>query len=422
MEINLNIPECFEALFVAARYKTYYGGRGGAKSWGFGDVLLVKGAEKKLTILCARELQKSIKDSVHRLLRNRIKDLGLEDFYTVTNDAIKGKNGTEFLFRGLKHNTTEIKSLEGVDICWVEEAENVSNSSWELLIPTIRKEGSEIWVSFNPKNPSDPTYVRFVKTPPENSIVKKVSWRDNPYFPSVLYKEMKHLEKTDPKAYEHIWEGNFDLRKNGVVYAKQLQLAREEKRITKVPYDPSCEVFTAWDLGYGDATSIWFCQFVGRELRWLDYYENSGEQLEHYVQLVKSKPYNYSKHYLPHDGSHGNIRGLSVTKQLTQQGLNNIVLANAKIETGIDELRKTIAFSVFDETKCTDGLHSLDHYAYEWDEERQTFKNKPKHDWTSHGADSARYVAMAVLIEKGNLTPNKPIDPYRQGYGGSWMG
>lgn len=417
-QISLNIPKCFKELFQPARYKVYYGGRGGAKSWGFADACLSIGASKPTRFLCARELQKSIKDSVHRLLSDRIRELGFESFYTITNDSIKGKNGTEFIFRGLKHNTTEIKSLEGVDICWVEEAENVSNSSWELLIPTIRKDNSEIWVSFNPKNPTDPTYVRFIAQSPKNAIVKKVSWRDNPYFPKVLKDEMEHLKEKDFQAYEHIWEGGFDLRRNGAVYAKQLAKAREEGRITKVPYDPSCEVFTAWDLGYGDSTAIWFFQFVGRELRWLDYYENSGEQLEHYVKIVKEKPYNYGMHYLPHDAAHGNIRGFSVTIQLTNMGIKNTVLANTSVETGIEELRKTIAFSVFDADNCIDGIHCLDNYAYEWDEERQCFKSNPKHDWTSHGADSARYVAMTVNIIKGDTIKPKELNLNKRR---SWM-
>ena len=380
------------------------------------------GMEKPLRIVCAREIQKNIRDSVHTLLADIIRSHDLEDFYTIQNDIIKGKNGTEFKFSGLKHNVTGIKSSEGADIWWVEEAENVSHNSWESLIPTVRKSGSEIWISFNPKNPNDPTYVRFIKEADEDTVVKKVSWKDNPFFPDVLNKERLKLKSTDPEAYQHVWEGEFDTRRSGAVFAKQIAKARDEGRITKVPYDPANEVFTAWDLGFGDATSIWWLQFVGRELRWLEYYENSGEQLDHYVSVVKSKPYNYRQvaHYLPHDGGHGNIRGDSVSRQLSGMGLRNIVLQReTDINPGIELLRQTIAFSAFDNEKCKDGIHALESYGYEWDEERGVFKPKPRHDWSSHAASAARYAALAAEQLKGSLN-GKPVS-FSLGQQKSWM-
>ncbi len=401
-----------------------YGGRGGAKSHAIARVLLVKGMQEPLRIICAREIQKSISDSVHALLADLIRAHNLQNFYEIQRDIIRGRNGTEFKFRGLKHNTTDLKSLEGADICWVEEAQNVSHNSWEILIPTIRKDNSEIWVSFNPKNMTDPTYQRFVSYKGDDIVAEFVSWRDNPFFPPVLDAERKKLLASDPEAYEHIWEGKPDTRRSGAVYAKQLAKAREEGRITKVPYDPTCEVFTAWDLGFGDATSIWWLQFVGRELRWLEYYENSGEQLDHYAQIVKAKPYNYIKHghFLPHDGGHGNIRGDSVAKQLLSLGLSNTVLSReTDINPGLELVRLTLAYSVFDHEKCKDGIHALENYGYEWDEDRGIFKAKPRHDWTSHAADAARAAARAAGTIKTGLT--RTDDPYAQTENyGSWMG
>ena len=418
--VKIEIPSAFEPLFYPKRYKAYYGGRGAAKSHNFARVLLIKGMQNPLRIVCAREIQKSIKDSVHQLLSDIIKLHGLDNFYDVLDTEIRGKNGTKFIFRGLKHNTTDLKSLEGADVLWIEEAENVSDKSYEIVIPTIRKEGSEIWVSFNVKNINDPTYQRFVAQQHDDVFAKKVSWRDNPFFPKVLDNERKKLEAEDPEAYQHVWEGMPDTRRSGAVYAKQLAKAREDGRICKVPYDASQEVFTAWDLGFGDATAIWWLQFVGRELRWLDYYESSGEQLDHYVNVVKGKNYNYSTHFLPHDGAHGNIRGLSVSKQLLQMGLKNQVLEReVDISVGIDLLRQTIGFSAFDAEKCSDGIHGLDNYAYEWDEERGVFKSKPRHDWTSHCADAARYAAIAASKLK-NTTPLKKISMQYSRSG--WMG
>lgn len=347
--------------------------------------LLIKGMQEPRRVLCCRELQTSIAESVHKLLTLIIEDHNLDDFYTITQTSIRGKNGTEFLFKGLRHNAKEIKSMAHIDEVFAEEAENISDASWEVLIPTIRKDGSSINVAFNTKNITDPTYKRFVATLQPDTYVKKVSWRDNPFFPDVLNKERIKLQGTDPEAYAHIWEGEPDTRRSGAVYAKQMLKAREEGRICIAPHDPATEVFTAWDLGYGDSTSIWWLQWVGRELRWLEYYENAGEQIDFYAKIIKSKPYNYSTAYLPHDGGHGNIRGLSISQQLRNLGIKNYVLDRETSTTpGIDLLRQTIGFSVFDVKKCAEGIRCLESHAYKWDEDRGIFKDTPSHDWTSH--------------------------------------
>jgi phage terminase large subunit len=408
---ELTVPPAFDFLNQPKRYKAMYGGRGAAKSHSVARVLLLKGMRSTLRIVCAREIQKSIKDSVHKLLSDIIRDNKLDDFYQVLETEIRGKNGTEFIFRGLKHNTRDLKSLEGADICWIEEAENVSDGSYEILIPTIRKDGSEIWATFNVKNTSDPSYRRFITEADDDTIAKKVSWRDNPHFPTVLMKEMEKLKGSDPDAYNHIWEGAPDVRRSGAVYAKQIAQARSQGRITKVPYDPSSQVFTAWDLGFGDSTSIWWLQFVGRELRWIDFYENNGEQLLHYVGIVKGKNYNYAMqgHFLPHDGASDNIVGASASRQLTQMGLANRVLDRENdISPGIDLVRQTLEFSCFDSDKCAEGLRALENYSYEWDEDKSVFSKRPKHDWTSHASDAARYAVRAANIIKAGLGNRKP--------------
>lgn len=189
------------------RYRVAYGGRGSAKSWQFARALLVHGLSQPLRILCAREYQASIRDSVHRVLADQITRLGLDAFYTIQESAILGANGTEFLFKGLRRDIAQIKSTEGIDICWVEEAEAVSDTSWRTLIPTIRKDASEIWVTFNPAMESDSTYQRFIVKTPERCVVRKVSYKDNPWFPDVLKQEADALLRADPEAYEHVWGG-----------------------------------------------------------------------------------------------------------------------------------------------------------------------------------------------------------------------
>ena len=192
MSNSAEFPAKLRCLFDPpfARYRVLYGGRGSGKSWGIARALLIKAAQRPLRVLCAREVQRTIADSVHRLLADQIASLGLQDWYSVTDTEIRGKNGSLFIFAGLRHQDIgKVKSLEGVDICWVEEGQVVSEKSWGVLVPTIRKERSEIWCSFNPELDSDPTYVRFVVKPPHDSVVEKVNWSDNRFFPDVLEKK-----------------------------------------------------------------------------------------------------------------------------------------------------------------------------------------------------------------------------------------
>lgn len=227
--LSVPTPAAFGYLFDpplgALRYRGAYGGRGSAKSWQFARALLVHGVAQPLRILCAREYQASIRDSVHRVLADQIELLGLGNLYTIQESAILGSNGTEFLFKGLRRDIAQIKSTEGIDVAWVEEAEAVSDHSWRVLIPTIRKPGSEIWVSFNPALESDATYQRFVVTPPERSAIRFVSYRDNPYFPAVLREEADALLRADPEAFAHVWGGKPWARSDAQVLAGKWRVA-----------------------------------------------------------------------------------------------------------------------------------------------------------------------------------------------------
>ena len=207
-KLQIEIPEALGYLFEPARYKVAYGGRGSGKSWGIARALLVRALSEKTRVLCAREVQKSIRDSVHRLLSDQIDLLGLGSSFAVLQNEIRGRNGSQFLFSGLANTTVEsIKSFEGCNLCWVEEAQTVSDRSWEILIPTIRAAGSEIWVSFNPDQSTDPTYQRFVVNPPPGALVRKINWDANEWFPAELEAERDYLYRIDPEAAAHVWGG-----------------------------------------------------------------------------------------------------------------------------------------------------------------------------------------------------------------------
>lgn len=203
------IPDKLIGLMLPGyRYKVFHGGRGSGKSWAAARALLLMADMACLRVLCAREVQNSLADSVHKLLKDQIDALGLTHRYDVTVNVIRNiATGSEFIFKGLRHNVQDIKSTEGIDICWVEEAQTVSSTSWDVLIPTVRKPGSEIWITFNPDQATDPTFSRFVTAPPSNALVREVNYYDNPHLPDVLRAEAEHCQKVDPDAYAHVWLG-----------------------------------------------------------------------------------------------------------------------------------------------------------------------------------------------------------------------
>ena len=215
---KVSIPEAFKGLFEPMRYKSYRGGRGSAKSTAFATALVILAAQKPMRILCAREFQRSLKDSVHRLIKDQIEKLALDSFYTVTEAEIRGANGGLFIFAGLANNVTQIKSLEGIDVAWVEEAQTISDESLDILLPTVRKEGSEIWFSWNPHLESDPMWQRFVINKPDNCIDVEVNFDQNPFFPETLRAEMEHCKKTDLDKYNWIWLGKIKTQSDAQVF------------------------------------------------------------------------------------------------------------------------------------------------------------------------------------------------------------
>lgn len=403
-------PDKLKCLFwsqvngMPVRYRVLYGGRGGAKSWGIARALVMLAAQKPLRILCARELQNSIRDSVHKVLSDQIDLLGLTSFYQIEQARIYcPSTGSEFSFEGIRNNVTKIKSYEGVDICWVEEANKVTKSSWEVLIPTIRKEQSEIWISFNPELETDDTYVRFVLHPPANAIVQKISWRDNPWFPSVLKQEMLDLRARDRDAYLHVWEGECRRALEGAVYADELRDCAQEGRIGYVPHVASSPVNLYWDLGRSDSTSIIFEQYVGMQRRIVDYYENRLKSLEHYIHALRVRKgsngelYEYGICYLPHDGA-AKVLGSkkSIQEQLRDAGFNVKIVPRLSKFDGIIAARSIFPTCWFDASRCESGLlHALRHYHYAEDVKTETLSKEPVHDWSSHAADAFRYMAIA---------------------------
>lgn len=390
-------PAKLDFLFHFARFKVLYGGRGGAKSWSVARVLLIRAMEQKLRVLCAREFQNSIGESVHFLLCSQIDALGMNDFYTIQKSTIIGANGSEFIFAGLRNNVTNIKSLEALDIAWVEEAQKVSHESWKTLIPTVRKDPSEIWITYNPELETDETHQRFVMDPPDDAVVVKIDWRDNHWLTDTLRREKDEMQRRDPEAYANVWDGQCRATMSGAIYGREIRKAEEEGRITRVPYDQLKQVHTFWDLGWADNTSIWFAQTVGAELRMIDYYSNNQMPIAHYLSVLQQKGYVYGIDWLPHDAKAKTIStGRSTEEIMLGMGRRVQIVAKLSLEDGINAARTLFNRCYFDREKCTEGLQALRHYRYDVDAESQQLSGRPLHDWSSHSADAFRYFAVSI--------------------------
>lgn len=285
---GLQFPAKLQCLFVPARYKVFYGGRGGAKSWGIARALVLIAASSKKTIVCAREVQNTMRDSVHKLLRNQIEALGLSPWFKITENSIRSSAGSEFVFKGLRVDGAQgLKSSEAIDICWIEEAQNVSQASWETLIPTIRSDDSEIWISFNPDEESDPTYQRFVAKPPPEAVVVEINYDDNPWFPSVLRREMEYCRSVDFDAYMHIWRGKPRTISKAAIFADKVIVEAFPDGL----WEQADRLFYGADFGFATDPSTLIRFFIlGRKLYISHEAYGVGVELDHMPEFYDGVP------------------------------------------------------------------------------------------------------------------------------------
>lgn len=419
-ETEARFPSKLKGLFEPFRYKVAYGGRGSGKSWAFARALLIQSAERPLRILCAREVQKSIRQSVHQLLTDQIQALNLGQFFTVTESAIRGINGSEFTFAGLASHTVEsVKSFEGMDRVWVEEAQTVSKKSWDILTPTVRKPGSEIWLTLNPDLETDETYLRFVLTPPEDSLVVKINWDENPYFPEVLEKERLHCQAHNSKDYENIWNGKPKVVVDGAIYADEFQQMVDEHRIAKISHDPILKTHVVFDLGWADKMAIIMVQRSGSELRVIDYIEESFHTLDYYSDQLKQRPYNWGTVFMPHDAVARDFKtGKSASEIMTQLGWTVNVIPVGEVENGIRIARITFPRTWLDKEKTSRLQECLKRYRRSINATTGQPQG-PLHDDASHGADCWRYMCMAADQMRNDNIRRKNYDDI--GRAGSWM-
>jgi phage terminase large subunit len=413
VKLRVELPEKLLPLLKPNRYKVAYGGRYGLKSWSFARALLCIAASKPTRVLCARETQKSIDESVHRLLCDQIGLMGLGGFFEIQQTKILGRNGSDFSFAGIRQQSiTNLKSFEGVDICWVEEGQAVTKRSWDVLIPTIRKPGSEIWISFNTELDTDETYERFVLEPPPGAFVVKTGFEDNPWITPEIEQERLLMMRRDPDGYRTTWGGEPRAAVEGAIYAREIDQMVREGRVTAVKHDPRLTVHTVWDLGYNDQTVIIMCQRVASEIRVIEVLTRRFSTFEDDIQELRVRPYTWGIDWLPHDARHKLKSANGKSAEMIVSGMGRMVriVGQADREDGI-KLARTTFRHLWVDSQCKDWLNSLKRY-HRHKSPDGTRTGDPVHDDSSHGADALRYLAQ-VADQLETTAQSAPARPYQ---------
>jgi len=424
-------PEWARKFDQPSRYKGAWGGRASGKSHEFAERLIERCCRQKTRAVCIREVQNSLRESVRQLLVDKIQHFNLGSQFEVLEAEIRGPHGSMIIFRGMQaYNAETIKSLEGYDIAWVEEAQTLSKTSLQMLRPTIRAPGSELWFTWNPRHDTD-AVDEFLRgaSPPSGAIVERVNWSDNPYLPAEMQQEMEDDRKRDPEMASHVWDGGYEIVGEGAYYALLLAHAEAAGRIGDFPYDPALPVLTGWDIGMDDYTAIWFAQENGSQVRMIDYFETSGEGVQEIVQqalpelvpaaqrlVERPVPFRYGRHFLPHDVR---VRewgaGRSRIATLQEYGVKpiNIGIAAGPVER-INASRKILPFVYFNKATCDLGIKRLRGYSRKFNRTMEVFSG-PSHDEHSHGADAFGEFAMNCHLSRAAPKPVaiNPKDRYR---------
>lgn len=428
--LRIKTAAVFEPLLKPSRHKAAWGGRGSGKSYHFAGQLIEDSLyEKGLLSVCIREVQKDLKDSSKRLIEALLAEyrLGAPDGFKTFTDRIQTPGDGVIIFQGMQDHTAEsIKSLEGFKRAWWEEAQAASRKSINLLTPTIRAAYSELWWSWNSRHKKDPVDVMF-RGPekPTGAIVVRANWRDNPWLTAELEQERQDCLRMQPDQYDHIWEGGYVTIAEGAYFAKQLNETKAGKRISPVARDPLMTIRAVWDIGgtgaKADACAIVVCQFVGLQIRVLDYYEAVGQPLATHVQWLRDKKFDKALCILPHDGAtHDKVYDVSYESALNDAGFKTEVIPNqgkGAASLRIESARRLFPNIWFNDATTTPLTDALGWYHEKKDEQRDIGLG-PEHDWSSHGADAFGLMCVAYEIPRKAKEEEFPVH-----YGSNgWMG
>lgn len=413
-----------------ADFRGAFGGRGSAKTRSFAKMAAVFGyraamAGQSGVIVCGREFMNSLADSSLSEVKAAIEsEKWLAAFYDVGENYIRTKDGRVwFAFIGLRRNLDSIKSKSRILLLWVDEAEPVSETAWSKAINTVREEGSEIWVTWNPEREKSATHKRFRASPPGRSKIVELNWRDNPWFPKTLDRKRVEDQEKRPDTYEHVWEGAFVTVVEGAYYASLLSDAKRQDRIGNVHADPHLPLRAFFDIGgtgaRADAVSIWIKQWVVREIRVLDYYEAQGQPLATHVQWLRDRKYDKAEIYLPHDGVQGDkVYDATYEGYLRNAGFSVTVVPNqgtGAAKQRIEAARRLLPRCYFNQATTASGREALGWYHEKMSQDERNIGLGPDHDWSSHAADS--FGMGCIVYEEPQV--NQPRE--RRRAGGGWM-
>lgn len=405
LTIASNVPRKLKPLLYPKRYKGAYGGRGGGKSHFFAEEIILRCFERETRVACIREVQKSIKNSVHRLLADKIEKFGLSDEFEVLETEIRGRNGSIIIFQGMQNHTADsIKSLEAYDLVWVEEAQTLSEFSFNILRPTLRQKGSELWFSWNPRYKTDPVDKFFRKDPPPNAVSVQINWQDNPWFKTdtELYDDMLADYERDPDTAEHVWGGAYGAGK-GAILARWVNKAERDGRLHNgVVFDPDGQdVEFSSDIGFHDTASWWLWQRKIGGFSLLGYVGASGMDADDWAPELLGKltewgiPHNrLGKIWLPPDAKAKTFQSkyTTVERFIAKFGVSRIgVVPPSKKADQISAAREIIDRCEFHKQRCEDGLDGLSAWEFEWNEDTNVFSRDPLHNWASHPGDGYAY-------------------------------
>jgi phage terminase large subunit len=443
VKAQIALPDKLVPVFQGeAMFRGAYGGRGSGKTRGFATMAAAYGlrlAQAGISglIVCGREFMNSLAESSFAEVKFAIEENPvLAAGYDCGKNFIRTKCGRiEFAFVGLRINIEALKSKARIRLLWVDEAEAVSEYAWSITIPTIREEGAEIWVTWNPDQKRSATHKRFRVNPPEGSKIVELNWRDNQRFPSTLERTRLDDLKNRPEQYEWIWEGNFRTIVEGSYYAAQIAQARLEGRIGFVPRDPLAAIKVFFDIGgtgiRSDAGAMWVAQFVGLKINVLDYCEAVGQPLSYYAEWLRERKYNKgSTIYLPHDGAHGEkVFATSYESAMREAGAGGEwdVLVVPNQGTGaamsrVQTMRRVFPRIHINEATCGAGLDALAFYHEKRSNDERNVGLGPSHDWASHGADAGGLMCVVYDEPAGKPPPRQRYSgqSHRSG-GGSWQ-
>lgn len=408
--VQIELPKKLIPVFSGeADVRGAYGGRGSGKTRSFAMMSCVRAlmwdqAGREGIILCGRQFMNSLDDSSLEEIKAAIRsESWLTDQFEVGEKYIRTKSGrVQFKFTGLDRNIDSVKSKSRILLCWVDEAEPVTDTAWTKLIPTLREEDSELWVTWNPELKGSSTDKRFRLTKDDRYKVVELNWRDNPKFPAVLERQRLRDKKNKPDQYEHIWEGGYKKLVEGAYFAKHLIRATEEGRLgtedkpLALPVDPLLSIRLFADIGGTGAKSdnfvFWAAQFVGPNIHFINHYESQGQQIGHHLDWMRSNGYepNNTKIWLPHDGStNDKVFAVSYESAFRKAGYQVVVIPNQGAGAAtkrIESARNTFPRMWFDE-KCRAGIDAISFYHEKRDEKRMIGLG-PEHDWSSHSADA----------------------------------